>query len=66
VRIQTRSPHDSDPVAFQRVLGRYLEGRDLRPPELIYGDDVERVSGAGETFTAKLRPVHTRGRCASP
>ena len=44
------------------MLGRYLEGLDLRPPELIYGlDDGERVSGAGMTFTAIHTPGHTQG-----
>ena len=47
-----------DPLGTSGLLGRYLEGLDLRPPELIYGlDDGERVSGAGMTFTA----IHTPG-----
>jgi glyoxylase-like metal-dependent hydrolase (beta-lactamase superfamily II) len=51
-----------DPVGSSGMLGQYLEGLDLRPPELIYGlDDGEKVSGAGMTFTAVHTPGHTPG-----
>jgi glyoxylase-like metal-dependent hydrolase (beta-lactamase superfamily II) len=51
-----------DPVGSSGMLGQYLEGLDLRPPELIYGlDDGQRVSGAGMTFTAVHTPGHTPG-----
>jgi glyoxylase-like metal-dependent hydrolase (beta-lactamase superfamily II) len=51
-----------DPIGTSGMLGRYLDGLDLRPPELIEGlDDGERVSGAGMTFTAIHTPGHTRG-----
>jgi hydroxyacylglutathione hydrolase len=51
-----------DPVGTSGMLGRYLEGLDLRPPELIEGlDDGQQVSGAGMTFTAVHTPGHTKG-----
>jgi glyoxylase-like metal-dependent hydrolase (beta-lactamase superfamily II) len=51
-----------DPVGSSGMLGQYLEGLDLRPPELIYGlDDGQKVSGAGMTFTAVHTPGHTPG-----
>ncbi len=51
-----------DPVGTSGMLGRYLEGLDLRPPELLYGlDDGEQVRGAGMTFTAVHTPGHTQG-----
>ena len=51
-----------DPVGTSGMLGQYLEGLDLRPPELIYGlDDGEQVSGGGMTFTAIHTPGHTEG-----
>jgi glyoxylase-like metal-dependent hydrolase (beta-lactamase superfamily II) len=51
-----------DPVGTSGMLGRYLEGLDLRPPELLYGlDDGEKVRGAGMTFTAVHTPGHTQG-----
>jgi hydroxyacylglutathione hydrolase len=51
-----------DPLGTSGMLGQYLEGLDLRPPERIYGmDDGERVSGAGMTFTAIHTPGHTEG-----
>ena len=51
-----------DPVGASGMLGRYLEGLDLRPPELVEGlDDGEKVSGAGMTFTAIHTPGHTKG-----
>jgi len=51
-----------DPKGTSGMLGAYLEGLDLRPPELIEGmDDGEQVRGAGMTFTAIHTPGHTRG-----
>jgi hydroxyacylglutathione hydrolase len=51
-----------DPLGTSGMLGQYLAGMDLRPPELIYGmDDGDRVSGAGMTFTAIHTPGHTPG-----
>jgi glyoxylase-like metal-dependent hydrolase (beta-lactamase superfamily II) len=51
-----------DPVGTSGMLGQYLAGMDLRPPELIYGmDDGEQVRGAGMTFTAIHTPGHTQG-----
>jgi hydroxyacylglutathione hydrolase len=51
-----------DPVGSSGMLGVYLEGLDLRPPELIEGlDDGQRVRGAGMTFTCLHTPGHTRG-----
>jgi len=51
-----------DPIGTSGMLGRYLEGLDLRPPELLYGlDDGEKVRGAGMTFTAVHTPGHTQG-----
>jgi hydroxyacylglutathione hydrolase len=51
-----------DPVGTSGMLGQYLEGLDLRPPELIYGmEDGDHVSGAGMTFTAIHTPGHTLG-----
>jgi hydroxyacylglutathione hydrolase len=51
-----------DPPGTSGMLGQYLEGLDLRPPERIYGmDDGDRVSGAGMTFTAIHTPGHTPG-----
>jgi len=51
-----------DPVSSSGMLGQYLEGLDLRPPERIYGlDDGQKVSGAGMTFTAIHTPGHTLG-----
>jgi hydroxyacylglutathione hydrolase len=51
-----------DPVGSSGMLGRYLEGLDLRPPERIYGlDDGQRVNGAGLMFTAIHTPGHTQG-----
>ena len=60
--------HDADkhrlvaPVGSSGQLGRYLEGLDLRPHEVIYGiDDGEKIRGAGMTFTALHTPGHTGG-----
>ena len=51
-----------DPKGNSTGLGRFLEGLDLRPPELIEGlDHGQRVSGAGLTFTAIHTPGHTQG-----
>jgi hydroxyacylglutathione hydrolase len=51
-----------DPLGTSGMLGQYLEGLDLRPPERIYGmEDGDRVSGAGMTFTAIHTPGHTPG-----
>jgi hydroxyacylglutathione hydrolase len=51
-----------DPIGTSGQLGSYLEGLDLRPPEVIYGiDDGERIRGCGMTFTAIHTPGHTRG-----
>jgi hydroxyacylglutathione hydrolase len=63
VRIHDEDRHMLlDPVGTSGMLGRYLEGLDLRPPELIEGlDDGQRISGAGMTFTAIHTPGHTRG-----
>jgi len=63
VRIHDADPHMLlDPVGTSGMLGQYLEGLDLRPPELIYGmEDGDHVSGAGMTFTAIHTPGHTPG-----
>jgi hydroxyacylglutathione hydrolase len=51
-----------DPVGTSGMLGRYLDGLDLRPPELLHGlDDGQVVRGAGMTFTCLHTPGHTRG-----
>ncbi|MEX2660009.1 MAG: MBL fold metallo-hydrolase [Acidimicrobiales bacterium] len=51
-----------DPVGTSGMLGRYLDGLDVSPPELIKGlDDGTVVSGAGMRFTALHTPGHTRG-----
>lgn len=51
-----------DPVGTSGMMGSYLEGLDLRPPEVIYGlDDGQRISGAGMTFTTIHTPGHTQG-----
>ena len=51
-----------DPVGTSGQLGQYLEGLDLRPPEIIYGmEDGDQVSGAGMTFTCLHTPGHTEG-----
>lgn len=44
------------------MLAQYLEGLDMRPPEVIYDiDDGEVIRGAGMTFTAIHTPGHTMG-----
>jgi glyoxylase-like metal-dependent hydrolase (beta-lactamase superfamily II) len=51
-----------DPAGTSGSLGTYLEGLDLRPPELIESlDDGQAVRGAGMTFTALHTPGHTPG-----
>jgi glyoxylase-like metal-dependent hydrolase (beta-lactamase superfamily II) len=51
-----------DPVGTSGQLGSYLEGLDLRPPELVESlDDGQVVRGAGMTFTAMHTPGHTPG-----
>ena len=51
-----------DPVGTSGAFGAYLEGLDLRPPEVIHGiDDGERIRGCGMTFTAMHTPGHTQG-----
>ena len=57
-----------DPLGTSGMFGAYLEGLDLRPPEVVYGmDDGEQVRGAGMTFTAIHTPGHTRGSvCFTP
>jgi hydroxyacylglutathione hydrolase len=63
VRIHDEDKHMLlDPMGTSGMFGSYLEGLDLRPPEVIYGmDDGEQVRGAGMTFTAVHTPGHTRG-----
>jgi glyoxylase-like metal-dependent hydrolase (beta-lactamase superfamily II) len=51
-----------DPIGTSGAFGAYLQGLDLRPPEVIYGiDDGERIKGCGMTFTALHTPGHTQG-----
>jgi glyoxylase-like metal-dependent hydrolase (beta-lactamase superfamily II) len=51
-----------DPLGSSGMFGSYLQGLDLRPPEVIYGmDDGEQVRGAGMTFTCLHTPGHTQG-----
>jgi hydroxyacylglutathione hydrolase len=51
-----------DPVGTSGQLGAYLQGLDLRPPEVIHGiDDGEQIRGCGMTFTAIHTPGHTQG-----
>jgi len=51
-----------DPGGTSGSLAQYLEGLDLRPPEVIHGiDDGERIRGCGMTFTAIHTPGHTQG-----
>jgi glyoxylase-like metal-dependent hydrolase (beta-lactamase superfamily II) len=51
-----------DPLASGGMLGRYLEGLDVSPPEVIEGlDDGTVVSGAGMRFTSLHTPGHTKG-----
>jgi hydroxyacylglutathione hydrolase len=51
-----------DPIGTSGMFGQYLEGLDLRPPELLFGlDHGQKVSGAGMTFTCLHTPGHTQG-----
>jgi hydroxyacylglutathione hydrolase len=51
-----------DPKGTSAGLGAYLDGFDLRPPEIIYGmDDGDQVRGAGMAFTCLHTPGHTKG-----
>jgi hydroxyacylglutathione hydrolase len=51
-----------DPAGTSGAFGRYLEGLDLRPPELVHGlDHRQQVRGAGMTFTCLHTPGHTQG-----
>lgn len=51
-----------DPLGTSGMFARYLEGLDLRPPELVHGiDDGQWLRGAGMTFTALHTPGHTQG-----
>lgn len=51
-----------DPVGSSGMMGRYLEGLDVSPPEVIEGlDDGTVVSGAGMRFTSLHTPGHTQG-----
>jgi hydroxyacylglutathione hydrolase len=51
-----------DPVGTSGMLGQYLEGLDVRPPEIIYGlSDGDQVRGAGMIFTCLHTPGHTGG-----
>ena len=63
VRIHDADKHMLlDPIGTSGMFGSYLEGLDLRPPEVIYGlDDGQRISGAGMTFTTIHTPGHTQG-----
>ncbi|MEA3020606.1 MAG: hydroxyacylglutathione hydrolase [Actinomycetota bacterium] len=51
-----------DPAGASGQMAHYLEGLDLRPPELIEGlDDGTVVKGAGIEFTVLHTPGHTQG-----
>jgi hydroxyacylglutathione hydrolase len=51
-----------DPAGTGGMMARYLEGLDLRPPEIIEGlDDGTVVKGAGMSFEVLHTPGHTRG-----
>jgi hydroxyacylglutathione hydrolase len=51
-----------DPIGTSGMLGQYLEGLDIRPPEIIHGmDDGQEVHGAGMSFTCLHTPGHTGG-----
>lgn len=51
-----------DPAGTSGGFGSYLQGLDLRPPELIESlEDGTVVRGAGMTFTALHTPGHTPG-----
>ena len=62
VRIHDGDKHMLDPIGTSGAFGAYLEGLDLRPPEVIHSiDDGERIRGCGMTFTAIHTPGHTQG-----
>ena len=51
-----------DPIGAESMLGQYLEGLDVTPPEVILGlDDGEVVKGAGLQFSVIHTPGHTKG-----
>jgi len=51
-----------DPAGTGGMMARYLEGLDLRPPEIIEGlDDGTVVRGAGMSFEVLHTPGHTPG-----
>jgi len=51
-----------DPAGTGGMMARYLEGLDLRPPEIIEGlDDGTVVQGAGMSFEVLHTPGHTQG-----
>ncbi|MCU1346455.1 MAG: beta-lactamase domain protein [Acidimicrobiia bacterium] len=51
-----------DPIGHSLALSAYLEGLDLRPPEVIGEmDDGDQIKGAGMTFTCLHTPGHTQG-----
>jgi glyoxylase-like metal-dependent hydrolase (beta-lactamase superfamily II) len=51
-----------DPLGSSGMMARYLEGLDVRPPELIEGlDDGTVVKGAGLSFEVLHTPGHTQG-----
>jgi hydroxyacylglutathione hydrolase len=51
-----------DPVGTSGSFGAYLEGHDVRPPEVIESlDDGTVVRGAGMAFRAVHTPGHTAG-----
>jgi glyoxylase-like metal-dependent hydrolase (beta-lactamase superfamily II) len=63
VHIHDRDRHMLlDPLGTSGMFGQYLQGLDLRPPEVVYGlDDGDQVRGAGMTFTCLHTPGHTPG-----
>ena len=52
----------TDPSKYGGQLAAYLEGCDMRPPEVIGEmDDGDQIKGAGMTFTCLHTPGHTPG-----